>query len=132
VFPTCFVCGPAREAGDGLRIYAGNVAGTDHVAAPWTPDVDLADGDGIVKAEFIWSALDCPGGYAVIDRIKAPAVLGRMSAKILRPLRPGQPCVVLGWPLSSEGKKHFAATALYSAEGELIGCARATWFVLKD
>ncbi|MDH5749764.1 MAG: hypothetical protein OEY85_10700 [Rhodospirillales bacterium] len=135
-FPTCFVCGPKRKAGDGLQIFAGNLAGTDHLAAPWIPGADLADENGFVKPEFIWSALDCPGGYAVIDRVKAPAVLGRMSAKIINPLRPGQPCIVMGWPIlsakSKKSRKHFAATALFTEEGKLIGSAKATWFVLDS
>ena len=37
-FPTCFVCGPKRQAGDGLRIIPGPVEGRELVASPWTPD----------------------------------------------------------------------------------------------
>jgi hypothetical protein len=33
----------------------------------------------------------------------------------------------MGWPLGAEGRKHYAGTALYTAEGELLGVARATW-----
>src|SRR4051794_19166394 len=35
-FPHCFVCGAARAEGDGLRIFAGPVAGRELVAATWT------------------------------------------------------------------------------------------------
>ncbi|MGH2728057.1 MAG: hypothetical protein ACRDKS_13880, partial [Actinomycetota bacterium] len=35
-FPTCFVCGPDRDEGDGLRIFPGDVGGGAS-AAPWTP-----------------------------------------------------------------------------------------------
>ena len=36
-FPTCFVCGPERQDGDGLRIFAAPVEARDVVAAPWIP-----------------------------------------------------------------------------------------------
>jgi hypothetical protein len=39
-FPSCFVCGPEREPGDGLAIYPGDVG--RQVAATWTPASDLA------------------------------------------------------------------------------------------
>lgn len=41
--PTCFVCGPARAKGDGLRIFAGPLGRHNAVlAASWTPDPNLA------------------------------------------------------------------------------------------
>ena len=57
-FPTCFVCGPAREPGDGLRIFAGPM-GAGRVASPWTP--------AEVAPELVWAALDCPGAIAVMS-----------------------------------------------------------------
>ena len=36
--PGCFVCGPARERGDGMRIFAGPIAQRSIVAAPWVPE----------------------------------------------------------------------------------------------
>jgi hypothetical protein len=40
-YPSCFVCGPEREPGDGLRIFAGPIEHTDGpdglVAATWDP-----------------------------------------------------------------------------------------------
>jgi hypothetical protein len=42
VFPGCFVCGPARAPGDGLRIFPGPVTGRSLWAAPWTPDPSVA------------------------------------------------------------------------------------------
>src|SRR3954468_15781158 len=59
--PTCFVCGPARAQGDGLRIFAGSLAGHAQkavLAASWTPDQNLAAEDGLIAPEFLWSALD--------------------------------------------------------------------------
>jgi hypothetical protein len=67
--PTFFVCGPARAQGDGLRIFAGPLGRQSRnalavLAATWTPDPTLAAEDGFVASEFLWSALDCPMGYA--------------------------------------------------------------------
>src|SRR3954447_5669296 len=66
-FPTCFVCGPRRTSGDGLRIYAGPVAQRDVFAAAWTPDPDLAGDDGTLPLELVWAALDCPTSVPVAN-----------------------------------------------------------------
>jgi len=123
-FPTCFVCGPARNEGDGLRIFAGPLD-QNRVAAPWTPDASLADVDGLVSREFLWAAIDCPGYEALGADL--PCVLGRMTADIYGDIHPGESCVVLGWPLGVEGRKHFAATALYNAQGRCIAASRQIW-----
>jgi hypothetical protein len=55
-FPTCFVCGTARD--DGLRgIYAGHVGNSPLVASPWTPESD--------DPLFAWAVLECPSAYAI-------------------------------------------------------------------
>src|SRR5512132_4237895 len=49
IFPGCFVCGPEREAGDGMRIFPGALHDARHrVAATWTPDETVADEQGLV------------------------------------------------------------------------------------
>ena len=63
-FPTCFGCGHERAEGDGLRIFSGPVTGSEVLAAPWIPDASLAGQTGKVRNEFLWAALDCPGGWA--------------------------------------------------------------------
>jgi hypothetical protein len=66
LLPMCFVCGPDRAPGDGLRLFAGPLLRQDArgvFAVPWTPDASLAAADGLVAPEFVWSALDCPTGY---------------------------------------------------------------------
>jgi hypothetical protein len=126
-FPTCFVCGPQRNPGDGLRIFASPVEGRDVVAAPWIPAADLADGDGAVCGEFVWAALDCPGAFAVGFSGRGEIVLGRLAARIDRRPGVGERCVVVGWPLGEDGRKLYAGTALFSETGELYAVARATW-----
>jgi hypothetical protein len=121
-FPHCFVCGHARSRGDGLRIHAGRVAGTELVAAPWVPREDT------VGEEFVWAALDCPGAYATGALGRGVVVLGRLAARVERVPRAGERCIVVGWPLGGEGRKHGAGTAVYAADGgELVGLACAVW-----
>jgi len=126
-FPTCFVCGPEREPGDGLRIFASPVAGRDVVAAPWIPAADVADDDGRVRHEVVWAALDCPGAFAVGFSGRGEIVLGRLASRIDRAPMAGERCVVVGWPLGEKGRKLYAGTALFSDRGELYAVARATW-----
>src|SRR5215467_7943198 len=55
-FPTCFVCGPKRAVGDGLRIFPAPVDGGLHVAA-WVPVREFGDCDQFVRPEFLWAAM---------------------------------------------------------------------------
>ena len=130
-FPTCLVCGPKRAEGDGLRIFPGLIPGRDVVAAPWTPDASLADQNGTVRPEFVWAALDCPGFFGLFKGPpEQPAVLGRLAAKLIAPVQPGERCVLTGWPLGADGRKLYSGTALFSADGELRALAQATWIRL--
>jgi hypothetical protein len=117
-FPTCFVCGPDREAGDGLRIFAGPLR-DGLVAAPWTPTE--------VDRHVVWAALDCPGAIAVGFPDRGETLLGRFSAIVDELPEVGEPCVVVGWPLGEEGRKLYAGTALYGEGGRPLARARATW-----
>jgi hypothetical protein len=119
-FPNCFVCGYAR-GDDGLHIHAGPVEGRPVYAAPWTPRPDTAG------PEFVWAALDCPGAYATGVPGRGTVVLGQLAARIDRAPEAGEACVVVARHLGSEGRKHGASTALFTASGELLGLARALW-----
>jgi acyl-coenzyme A thioesterase PaaI-like protein len=130
-FPGCFVCGPERDVGDGMRIFPGRIGTTDgQVAATWQPDSSLVDEDGVVRPEFLWAALDCPGYFAV-EHQAGLALLGRMSATIYRPIHAGEQVIVTGWPIGSEGRKHHVGSALHDQQGELIAAAKATWITVK-
>jgi hypothetical protein len=119
-FPGCFVCGPAREPGDALCLHPVPV-GDGRVVAPWRPTGELSG------ARFAWAALDCPGGFAVMPNFtRGLSVLGRLNARVLEPPRPGDECVVTGWPLGRDGRKAEAGTALHR-DGELLALARAVW-----
>jgi len=120
-FPHCFVCGAERAEGDGLRIFAGPVAGRDVYAATWTVRADT------VGSEFVWASLDCPGAYATGVPGRGTVVLARLTARVDRVPQAGEHCVVVGWHLDSERRKHGAGTALFTDGGELLGLAKALW-----
>jgi hypothetical protein len=140
--PGCFVCGPGRAPGDGLRIHAGPAPRCDHAkpglfAASWIPHASLVDG-GRIAQEFIWAALDCPTGYACMfaghlgmtgdETIR----LGRMSARIEERPSGGEGCVIVAWPTGREGRKLFADSALLGEDGRLLAAARTTWISLDQ
>jgi hypothetical protein len=132
-FPTCFVCGPRRDPGDGLRILVGPLDGRRASADAWTPAPDLAGGDGAVRPEFVWAALDCSGGIGSFGEDLAggnPYVLGRLAVSIKGPVRAGAPHAVLGWRIGRDGRKLSAGSAIYTSGGELVGLGRATWIQL--
>jgi hypothetical protein len=120
-FPTCFVCGPARDEGDGLRIFPGQTA-SGHTAAPWRvpPDVDPI---------MVWAALDCPGGWSLVAPGR-PYVLGGMAAIVDAVPEPGSECVVVGALTDVEGRKARVQTALFAPNGDLVARARAIWIAI--
>lgn len=129
-FPTCFVCGPARAPGDGLRIFPGSleVEGPDRLAAVWTPDASLADATGRVRSEFVWAALDCPGAFTRYPLPEGVAlVLGELAVEATRPPRAGEACILTAWSLGSEGRRRHAGTALFDRDGRLLAKGRAVW-----
>jgi hypothetical protein len=126
-FPTCFVCGPDREHGDGLRLCPGRI-GDDRTACTWTPDASLARADdpALVGPEFVWAALDCPGGWTT-DVAGRPMVLGRITAEVYAPAEIGERHVVMGRLLGEDGRKTFTATTLYDSDGRVVARAEHVW-----
>ena len=133
IFPDCLACGPERDEGEGLRLFTGPVPNRDLVAAPWIPKTWVADENGQVKSEFIWAALDCPGAWALHGRTVGPTlILGRLAARLIRPVVSGHPYVVMAWPSGRDGRKGFAGSAVLGAAGELVAVAHATWIRLES
>ncbi|QIG94645.1 MULTISPECIES: hypothetical protein [unclassified Bradyrhizobium] len=137
--PMCFVCGPDRAAGDGLRLFAGPLIRQQPsgvFAVPWTPDASLTAADGLVAPEFVWSALDCPTGYVAQYDSESrsfnalPILLGRLSVRIDGRPRPGERCVVTSWKTGGEGRRLIAEAALFGEEENLLAIGRAVWIVV--
>ena len=124
VFSHCFVCGRARQ--DSLGVFAGEVAGRELLASPWTPPAWTAGAAGAVRPELVWAVLDCPNYFASYHgREPALAFLVRASVEIDAPVASGEEHVVIAWPLRVEGRKRFAGSALLSAGGEVLARCEA-------
>tara|TARA_R100000935_G_scaffold58152_1_gene94146 strand:+ start:1075 stop:1785 length:711 start_codon:yes stop_codon:yes gene_type:complete len=128
-FPHCYVCGPERTE-DGLCLFTGQPDGYDGVTDVWTPDESLAGDDGLVRPEILWAALDCPGAFAVGFQDN-PMVLARITAQIHERPAPGANLIVAGWSLYDDGRKHGAATALFTRDGQLLAQSEQLWIELK-
>jgi hypothetical protein len=124
---TCFGCGRERVDSGGLGLSPGSTGRPGVLATPWIPDPSLADDNGLVRAEFLWSALDCPGGIAGMGGRSKPLLLGRFAVRIDEPVRVGEKCVLMGWALSREGRKHFVGSALFDESTRACGVGKATW-----
>ncbi len=122
-FPECFVCGPTRTPGDGLRLFPGRL-GDGRSACVWHVTPEFAG-----RAEFVWAALDCPGGWAA-EIEGRPMVLGRMTAGVAALPEADEECVVMGRLVGSEGRKTWTATTCYGADGRELGRAHATWITI--
>ncbi|GAA1796869.1 hypothetical protein HC028_19650 [Planosporangium flavigriseum] len=131
-FPTCFVCGPERPPGDGLRLFPGLLP-DGRTASPWI----VPEG---VEPALMWAALDCPGGWAVpamglagpagAAGVNRPYVLGRMAARVDALPATGDGCVVMGACVGQEGRKAHVVSTVYGPDGAALAVARATWIAL--
>lgn len=129
--PGCFVCGPLRPPGDGLRLFAGALPGREEVATVWQPELSLARPDGFVAPEFIAAALDCPGFQALKTGLK-PWLLGEYTCRIDELVRVHEPCIIVGWKIETKGRRAIVGTALYGSDGRLCALARGTWIEPRE
>ena len=81
---------------------------------------------------LVWASLDCPSGWAVDDFQREGILLGRLAARIDSLPTPGEPHVVIGWGRGIDGRKRYAGSALFTADGELLALARSTWIQLAS
>jgi len=121
-FPHCFVCGPARRPGDGMRLTPGPLPDGGS-ACLWRPADTIA---GAVPEPLVWSALDCPGGWAS-DIVGRPMVLGTMTVEVLRSPRPDATHVITGRLDDERGRLSRTSSAVWTADGELLARAEAVW-----
>lgn len=125
--PVCVCCGLDVAEGTGLRVFAAPVPGFDGAAAAWRPHPAFADADGLLPERLVWTALDCPGQFAYLAGGIRTGLLGRMTARVLRPVAVETDYVVIGWRIGIERRKHFAGTALFDDAGTLYALAQQTW-----
>jgi hypothetical protein len=129
-FPGCFVCGPRRAAGDGLRIFPGPVAGAPGtVATVFTPQPSHAGPHGRLSPAAVWAALDCPTGWATFAEGEV-ALLGRLRAEVRGDLRPNEPYLVVAEASGRDGRKIFGRAAIYHRDGRMLAASEAIWISL--
>ncbi|MEX0943930.1 MAG: hypothetical protein WD002_15470 [Pseudomonadales bacterium] len=122
--PICFCCGADHE--DGLQVFAAAIDQTQVVAA-WPTKVEWGDDERNIPAEYLWTALDCPGQIAYAVAGIRTGLLGRITAAIHRPAPAGENYVVTAWPVEVDGKKHFAGSAIFDTDKNLIASALSIW-----
>lgn len=132
-FPTCVVCGPER-GDDGLGIVPAPLPGRDGLfGATWKPGDEDGDGDGWVRPELVWAALDCPTSAPVANFGDGPPmVLASLAARLGCQVRVGEPHTILSWALGEDGRKHWSAAALYDRDGIFTCASRALWIELRQ
>jgi len=129
--PLCFCCGVEHED-DGLHVTAAPLRDNEIVAAAWQTQLRWADDAGNIPARFLWTALDCPGQFAFYAGGIRTGMLGRLAARIEHPIPAGERCVVTGWRIGIEGKRHYAGTAVFDQAGRLCAYAKAIWVGRRD
>ena len=133
--PRCFGCGDRRREGDGLRLFPGPLAGRvvggrPLVAAPWIPHPAFFDGRPALAVEYVWAALDCPGGWSLGP---APVKTGTLWARQSAPILPGERYVLLGWHIappadaSATSRSRLAGSAILDEAGRVCAVSRAVW-----
>ncbi|MEM6993655.1 MAG: hypothetical protein AAF721_24290 [Myxococcota bacterium] len=127
--PECFVCGPSRDAPDGLRIFAGKLDPGGPALAPWRPDASVCD-DGRARLEVVWAVLDCPGYFGVANPGEA-ALLGQMTGAVMHRPKEGEACIAMGWAVERAGRKLHAGSALFDEGGRCCGVSEQVWIKPK-
>ena len=123
----CVVCGPRRA--DGMHVTPGslNLPGRDDVlVAPFVPHEREAV-DGIVRAEAVWGALDCPSFPGRLLRERKIGLLGELTAHVRREITVGEQLVVVGWTIDEGTRSHRTATTIIDENDEVVASAHATW-----
>lgn len=129
--PLCFCCG-AEHPDDGLHVMAAPLREGSIVAAAWQTHARWGDAQGNLPPCFLWTALDCPGQFAFYAGGIRTGMLGQLAARIEHPVRAGERCVVTGWRIGVEGKRHYAGTAVFNEAGTLCAYGKAIWVGRRD
>ena len=113
-YPRCFVCGPDRTRPDGLRLFAGARLGRcNHCGS--VAAGRLARGRRRQGRAGVHERCARLSGFLRAGRCARGRVAARRVHRARRPLcvHVDEPCVVIGWPLVSHGRKHTVGTAVF-------------------
>ncbi len=56
----------------------------------------------------------------------------QQSACIYGSVRASEKCIVIGWPIHIEGRKHVAGSTVYSEAGKAVATGRSTWIKIPE
>ena len=131
-FPTCFVCGPHRERGEGMRIFTGPNSDETLYAAHWFAEAAWSGDGKTVDARYIWSAMDCPSSGPAFATISDPKstkayVLGTLEVHIEKSVPVGQDYVITCSLDEDTGKLYKTRVSLYDGQGQHYASGRAIW-----
>ncbi len=130
-FSRCFVCG--RDRADAFGVMGGAVEGRDVAASPWTPGPETdADGGARAAPEFVSAALDCPTYFALFPDTLPIAFMARFTTRVDELPEVGAEHVVIAWPISKDGRKNLAGSALLDAAGNVLAAAEALLIEAKS
>jgi len=125
-FSDCYVCGAGRH--DGLGLHFGDLSRDPTMtAAVLIADVTVPHDDRGIQPEMAWAALDCPSYVPALWSADIPSLLAWTQAAVHEPIPLGEPIVACGWPLESDGRKQYTASALLTADGQILARARHLW-----
>ena len=79
--------------------------------------------------EFVWAALDCPGAIAVGWDARGVSCSGGWRPRCVDCRESASAASVVAQPRGEDGRKLYAATALYGEDGRLLARAVQTWIV---
>ncbi|HSK90400.1 MAG TPA: hypothetical protein VK875_03715 [Euzebyales bacterium] len=122
----CVVCGRERE--DGLRVWPGPRPDGPGVAAAFTVPTAFRDGDGALARPFVFGALDCTSGFAVVrESAGGFALTGSLQVQIDGPVPAGAPVIGTAAVAGRGRRTWLVDAALWSAGGDVLARTRATW-----
>ena len=126
--PICFCCGVEHDSG--LQVCVAPIG--DQVAAIWKTKEEWGLSDGLIPAEYLWTAMDCPGQFAYMDKGIRTGMLGRITAEVFERPKAGDELLVTAWTIQIEGKKHFAGAAIFDQQGNLFSKAKTVWIGRRE
>ena len=131
-FPTCFVCGPQRSEGDGMRVFTGPQEDTSLYGAKWHAHPAWSSNGTSIDPRYIWSALDCPSsGPAFATSVQADSdiayVLGTLSVEIKGQVQVGEDYSIVCATDEDHERLYRTRVSLYGKDKSLLAAGYAVW-----
>ena len=131
-FPGCFVCGPSRASGDGMRIFTGPDKDPALHAASWHAHPAWSSDGHEIDIPFIWSALDCPSsGPAFATSIQPDSdiayVLGTLDIRVTTRPKINETYSIVCALDEGDERLYRTRVSLYAQDSTLLATGAAIW-----